>query len=60
MTTHPQAVREDGRRTGQDEHVGALVAQQRHVSHATPPVPQHAVGGAVALGAAAWIAGRNK
>jgi uncharacterized membrane protein YqjE len=27
MTTHPQAVRDDGHRTGQDEHVGALVAQ---------------------------------
>jgi uncharacterized membrane protein YqjE len=27
MTTQPQAVRDDGHRTGQDEHVGALVAQ---------------------------------
>ena len=27
MTTHPQAVREDGRRAGQDEQIGVLVAQ---------------------------------
>jgi hypothetical protein len=27
MTTHPQAVREDGRQAGQDEHIGVLVAQ---------------------------------
>jgi uncharacterized membrane protein YqjE len=27
VTTHPQAVQQDGHRTGQDDHVGALVAQ---------------------------------
>jgi hypothetical protein len=27
MTTHPATVREDGRQTGQDEHLGTLVAQ---------------------------------
>ncbi|TCM48911.1 phage holin family protein [Kribbella sp. VKM Ac-2568] len=27
MTTHPRAVREDGHQAGQDEHIGALVAQ---------------------------------
>ena len=27
MTTHPATVREDGRQTGQDDHIGSLVAQ---------------------------------